>query len=360
MRQTNDLRIAGVEPLVPPEVLKSQFSITEESTATVLASRQTIADIIKKRDKRLLAVVGPCSIHDPKAAIEYAGRLAELRREVEDRIYLVMRVYFEKPRTTTGWRGLITDPHLDGSYDISEGLRIARRLLLDITAMGLPVGSEMLDPIVPQYIADLISWAAIGARTTESQIHRELASGLSMPVGFKNGTDGSLQIALNALISTRSPHSFIGIDQGGRTCILRTSGNDDGHVILRGGKRGPNYHYQHVEEAEALFERHELPASIMVDCSHDNSGKNYKLQAGVLDSILESVAEQRRSGRDSIVGFMIESNLFEGNQRIPSDLSKLRYGVSVTDQCVGWDATRDMILEAYGRMPDLELTGADR
>jgi len=360
MRPTNDLRIVDLDALVSPEELKREFPMNEESTATVLTSRETIANIIKKRDRRLLAVVGPCSIHDPNAAVEYARRLNELRNELQDRIYLIMRVYFEKPRTTTGWRGLITDPNLDGSYDISKGLRRARSLLLEITSMGMPAGSEMLDPIVPQYIADLLSWASIGARTTESQIHRELASGLSMPVGFKNGTDGSLQTALNALISSRSPHSFIGIDQGGQTCVLRTSGNDDGHIILRGGKRGPNYSEQNVVEAEALFAKHGLAPSIVVDCSHDNSGKNQRVQHSVLESVVASVASQRTKGRDSIVGFMIESNLFEGNQRIPADVTQLRYGVSITDECVGWEQTREMLMRAYDKVPSAEPTGADR
>ena len=357
MRPTNDLRIVGLEALIPPEELKAEFPMTEESTATVVASRETIADIIKKRDRRLLAVVGPCSIHDPKAALEYAERLNGLREEIAEKIYLVMRVYFEKPRTTTGWRGLITDPKLDGSYDIARGLRIARELLLEITAMGLPAGSEMLDPIVPQYIADLLSWVSIGARTTESQIHRELASGLSMPVGFKNGTDGNLQNALNALLSTRSSHSFIGIDQEGRTCVLRTSGNDDGHIILRGGRRGPNYHAENFTEAETLFAKHGLEPAIVVDCSHDNSGKNHTLQQGVLESVVKSIQKQRSEGRDSIVGFMVESNLIEGNQKIPADIRELRYGVSITDQCVGWETTREMLLRACDEVPDPAPTG---
>lgn len=360
MRATNDIRIVGVEPLISPQELKAEFPITEESASTVLAGREAIVDIIKKRDRRLLAVVGPCSIHDPQAAVEYAGKLNELRNEVSDRIYLIMRVYFEKPRTTTGWRGFLTDPHLDGSYDIPYGLRNARSLLLEITGMGLPAGSEMLDPIVPQYIADLISWATIGARTTESQIHRELASGLSMPVGFKNGTDGSIQTALNALLSTRSPHSFIGIDQMGQTCVLRTSGNDDGHIILRGGRRGPNYHRQNVLEAEALFAKQDLEPAMVVDCSHDNSSKNHELQNEVLESTLATVAVQRLRGRNSIVGFMIESNLFEGSQKIPRDLGDLRYGVSITDQCVGWDQTREMILRTHDKVSaDAAPTGVD-
>ncbi len=357
LKPTNDLRILGIKPLVAPSSLKEEFPMTEASNRTVLESREAISSIIRGRDRRLLAVVGPCSIHDVRAAAEYAGRLAELRRRIEDRIYVIMRVYFEKPRTTVGWRGLITDPHLDGSYDIASGLRIARRLLLDITGMGLPVGSEMLDPIVPQYIADLISWATIGARTAESQIHRELASGLSMPVGFKNGTDGSFQIAVNAIESTRNPHSFIGIDQSGRTCVLNTAGNPDGHIVFRGGRQGPNYDERSVAEAEALLAKAGASGAIVVDCSHDNSGKDQARQAGVLDSVLASIREQRARGRGSIIGFMVESNLFEGNQKIPRDLSLLRYGVSITDECVGWETTEGMLTRAHERME--ELLGAE-
>jgi len=360
MKATEDLRIAQTRPLVSPAALKAEFPVTEVNNRTVIESRGVITSILQKRDSRLLAVVGPCSIHDVKAAREYAERLAVLRKRVEDRIYVIMRVYFEKPRTTIGWRGLIVDPNLDGSYDVALGLRTARKLLLDLTGMGVPVGSEMLDPIVPQYIADLISWAAIGARTTESQIHRELASGLSMPVGFKNSTDGSLQTAINAIESTRNAHSFIGIDQSGRTCVLRTRGNPDTHIIFRGGSHGPNYQDRFIEEAESLLAKMKMVPAILVDCSHDNSGKKQARQREVLDSVVDSVSRQRRAGGDSIVGLMIESNLFEGNQKIPGDLSKLRYGVSVTDECVGWDATQDMLLYAYEKMGEIarEQVGA--
>ncbi len=353
MKATEDLRIAQTRPLISPAALKSEFPMTERSIRTVLESRTAIASILQKRDKRLLAVVGPCSIHDVKASREYAERLAALRKRIEDRIFLIMRVYFEKPRTTVGWRGLIVDPNLDGSYDVALGLRTARSLLLDLTELGVPVGSEMLDPIVPQYIADLISWAAIGARTTESQIHRELASGLSMPVGFKNSTDGNLQSAINAIESTRTPHSFIGIDQSGRTCVLKTLGNPDTHIIFRGGSRGPNYQDHFIEEAERLLAEMEMTPAILVDCSHDNSGKKQARQREVLESVMESVVRQRSSGRDSILGLMIESNLFEGNQKIPADLSKLRYGVSITDECVGWESTEEMLLYAYEKMGEI-------
>jgi 3-deoxy-7-phosphoheptulonate synthase len=302
-----------------------------------------IGRIIKKEDPRVLAIVGPCSIHDPVAALDYARRLAELRKKILDKVYLVMRVYFEKPRTVLGWRGLIFDPGLDGSADIPRGLREARRLLLTINEMGLPAGSEILDPIVPQYITDLLAWASIGARTTESQTHREMASGLSMPVGFKNGTDGSLESALNAMTSSLNPHSFIGIDQEGMTSILRTKGNDMIHLILRGGKMGPNYYEENVERAEEMLKRAGLPEAIVVDCSHMNSGKNHSRQARVFHAFLN----QRSRGRKSLIGFMLESNLFEGNQEIPKDLSNLKYGVSITDACIGWEETEKLLLEAY-------------
>lgn len=317
--------------------------MTEDANRTVVEGRKVIGRIIRKEDPRVLAIVGPCSIHDPVAALDYARRLAELRKKVLDKVYVVMRVYFEKPRTVLGWRGLIFDPGLDGSADIPRGLREARRLLLTINELGLPAGSEILDPIVPQYITDLLSWASIGARTTESQTHREMASGLSMPVGFKNGTDGSLESAINAMTSSLNPHSFIGIDQEGMTSILRTRGNDTIHLILRGGKMGPNYYEENVERAEEMLKRSGLPEAIVVDCSHMNSGKNHMRQARVFHAFLN----QRTRGRKSLIGFMLESNLFEGNQEIPKDLSNLKYGVSITDACIGWEETEKLLLEAY-------------
>ncbi|MFW5729306.1 MAG: 3-deoxy-7-phosphoheptulonate synthase, partial [Spirochaetota bacterium] len=301
--RTSDLRIVGLQPLVPPRLLKEEYPLTEESAATVLESRAAVEAIVSGRDPRLLAIVGPCSIHDPDAARDYARRLAALRRELSDRLFIVMRVYFEKPRTRLGWRGLILDPYLNGTNDIAEGLRRARGLLLDITALGVPGGSEMLDPIVPQYIDDLVTWASIGARTTESQTHREMASGLSMPVGFKNGTDGSVDAAVNALASSRHAHSFIGIDQEGRTCILSTAGNSATHVILRGGREAPNYEPHHVKAAVAKLEEAGLDARLLVDCSHGNSRKVPERQS----EVLESVISQRLMGRRSIVGFMVES-----------------------------------------------------
>jgi len=343
MKQTNDLRIDKIMPLIPPKELKREFPISRRCVDTVVESREKIESIIHGQDKRMLAIVGPCSIHDTKGAMDYAERFSLLRKELEDRIYLVMRVYFEKPRTTIGWRGLITDPYLDGSYKIEEGLKLARKLLLDITALGIPAGSEMLDPIVPQYISDLISWASIGARTTESQIHREMASGLSMPVGFKNNTSGNLSMAIDALKSSRHSHSFIGIDQEGNTCVLSTKGNSSCHIILRGGKAGPNYYEENIEEAENLLNQEGLNPAIMVDCSHANSGKVWKKQ----ERVLKSVIDQKKRHSGSLIGFMVESNLEEGNQPIPINREELKYGLSITDECVSWDSTVNMLREAY-------------
>jgi 3-deoxy-7-phosphoheptulonate synthase len=323
--------------------MKREFPMTDRANRTVIESREAVSDIVHRRDDRLLAVVGPCSIHDPDAALDYAERLFSLRERIKDKIYVVMRVYFEKPRTKLGWRGLILDPYLDGSYDVEEGLRRARKLLLEIAGMGLPAGSELLDPIVPQYIDDLISWASIGARTTESQTHREMASGLSMPVGFKNGTDGDVRTAVNALSSSRHPHSFIGTDQQGVTSILETTGNDATHIILRGGKDGANYRPHHIDAACAVLEEAGVDPSLMVDCSHGNSRKDYTRQPGVL----ESVVNQRAEGRREITGFMLESNLVQGRQRIPEDPGDLVYGCSITDACLGWEATEELLLWAH-------------
>jgi 3-deoxy-7-phosphoheptulonate synthase len=278
MQRTDNLHISGMKPLLSPCELKSELTMGETSNSVVIESRDTVRTIIAKRDKRLLAIVGPCSIHDTASSLEYAGRLKELAAKVSDSIYVIMRTYFEKPRTTIGWRGLITDPHIDGSYDIETGLRRARSLLLDITAMGVPCGSEMLDPIVPQYIADLISWASIGARTTESQTHREMASGLSMPVGFKNSTSGEFGVAINALNASRHPHSFIGIDQNGMTSVVSTTGNEASHIILRGGTASPNYYEETVEAVEKSIFSIGIDPAIVIDCSHANSGKQYVRQ----------------------------------------------------------------------------------
>jgi 3-deoxy-7-phosphoheptulonate synthase len=320
---------------------------------TVLESRTVIRRILTREDDRLLAVVGPCSIHDRQAALEYAGRLKELHERLKDRIYILMRVYFEKPRTTVGWRGLITDPHLDGSYDIATGLSLAWRILLEINDLGLPAATEMLDPIVPQYIADLIGWAAIGARTTESQTHRNMVSGLSMPVGFKNGTDGNLQIAIDAMASARQPNSFIGIDQDGQTSMLQTAGNSDTHMILRGSRSGPNYRRPEIIYASELLKEAGFLPAIMVDCSHGNSEKNPSEQSGVLRSILKT----RASGCPEMIGFMIESNLHGGRQSIPEDRSQCKYGVSITDACVGWEETVEMLELAHREHPGASSAG---
>ncbi len=337
--KTSDLRIASLAPLVPPSQLKQEYPVPPETTERVAESRRVIGSILRGEDPRLLAVVGPCSIHDPAAALEYATRLAELREELSETMHLVMRVYFEKPRTRLGWRGLILDPALDGTGDIQTGLRTARKLLLDIAELGLPTGSEMLDPIVPQFLDDLLSWASIGARTTESQTHREMASGLSMPVGFKNGTDGSIESAVNAFSSSMHAHSFIGIDQHGLTCVLNTTGNEMAHVILRGGRGGPNYHDEQVEDTAAALTEAGLPARIMVDCSHMNSRRDHTRQ----QKVLRSVVRQRVHGQHAIIGFMLESNLKPGKQPIPELPQRLEYGLSITDACIGWDETAELL-----------------
>jgi 3-deoxy-7-phosphoheptulonate synthase len=343
MRSTHQVHVASVEPLIPPGEMSRRFPMTERANETVVAAREGIQRILSGADERLLVVVGPCSIHDEKAAMEYAGRLADLARRVADRLLIVMRVYFEKPRTTVGWKGLINDPHLNGTFDIGEGLGWARRILLAVNEVGLPAATEMLDPISPQYTADLVAWASIGARTTESQTHRQMASGLSMPIGFKNSTDGNLQNAVDAMAAAREPHSFLGIDFEGRTCIINTAGNSDGHLILRGGHSGPNYDAEHVARAAALLEKAGLCPSLMIDCSHANSGKDHRRQAAVLRDALA----QRAAGNKNVIGVMIESNLREGSQKIAADLAQLKYGVSITDACIGWEETERLLSEAH-------------
>ncbi len=343
MEKLNDANISSIIPLMTPEDLKNEFPVTEDLKDKIISYRKEVRDILEKKDDRMLAIVGPCSIHDPKAALEYADKLLVLRERYKDRLNIIMRVYFEKPRTALGWRGLILDPDLDGTYKLEKGLKMARTLLMQINAKGLPAGSEILDTIVPQYISDLVSWAAIGARTTESQTHRELTSGLSMPVGFKNGTDGSMDTAINGIKSSQHPHSFIGIDKQGQTCVLNTLGNKTGHPILRGGKNGPNYYEEIIEDTEELLLKEGLLNSLLIDCSHENSGKKYFRQERVMNSIMD----QRRRGRNSIVGFMLESNLHEGKQAIPEDKSRLEYGVSITDACISFDATAELLQSAY-------------
>ncbi|ELY22125.1 DHAP synthase, class 1 [Vreelandella titanicae BH1] len=343
-QQVNNLNVLAQDVLTTPEALKNAVPLTEAAERTVIEGRQTIQNILDGNDPRLLVVVGPCSIHDVEAALDYARRLRELADQVSDSLYIVMRVYFEKPRTTVGWKGLINDPHLNDSFEIDEGLHIARKLLVDLAEMGLPLATEALDPISPQYLQDCISWSAIGARTTESQTHREMASGLSCPVGFKNGTDGSLDVAINALQSVASPHNFLGINQAGQVAIIRTRGNAYGHVVLRGGNGKPNYDSVSVALAEKELEKAKLSPNIMIDCSHANSNKDAALQPLVLENVTNQILE----GNTSIIGLMVESNIGWGNQKLTQDLSQLQYGVSITDACIDWDTT----VETFSRMND--------
>jgi 3-deoxy-7-phosphoheptulonate synthase len=339
MRPTNDLHVLDTSPLIPPAQLRRDLPLGSAASEVVAKSRDAIRAILRGDDRRLLVVVGPCSIHDVVAAREYASRLLPLREELADHLEIVMRVYFEKPRTTTGWKGLINDPHLDGSHDMNAGLALARELLLDLAGMGLPAATELLDPITPQYLADAIAWSAIGARTTESQTHREMASGLSMPVGFKNGTDGSLGTAINAMLAASHPHRFLGIDREGRASIVSTSGNPTGHLVLRGGKHGPNYAAQHVAEAAAACRAHGLCGRVMVDCSHDNAGKDHNRQAAVVADLALQLAQ----AGSQLAGVMIESHLIAGRQAIPAQRDRLVYGQSITDACVDFPATGEML-----------------
>lgn len=334
-QQVNNLNVLAQDVLITPEDLKKAVPLTDAAERTVIEGRNTIQRILDGQDSRLLMVVGPCSIHDIEAARDYAQRLKQLAEEVSDSLYIVMRVYFEKPRTTVGWKGLINDPHLNDSFEIEEGLHIARSLLVELSEMGLPLATEALDPISPQYLQDCISWSAVGARTTESQTHREMASGLSGPVGFKNGTDGSLDVAINALQSVAHSHNFLGIDQAGQVAIIRTRGNGYGHVVLRGGNGKPNYDSVSVTLAEQELKKASIKANIMIDCSHANSNKDAALQP----LVMENVTNQILDGNRSIMGLMIESHLGWGNQKMPEDRSQLKYGVSITDACIDWDTT---------------------
>lgn len=331
----SDLNIDDYQVVVTPTELKKELPLPESVRELVANSRQTVKDILDGKDDRLFAVVGPCSIHDTELALEYGKRLKALADEVSEQIFIIMRVYFEKPRTTVGWKGLINDPHLNGSFEIEDGLRKARKLLIDLSEIGLPLATEALDPISPQYLQDTITWTAIGARTTESQTHREMSSGLSSPVGFKNGTDGSLDVAVNAMKSVVSGHAFLGINPQGQVAITKTKGNQYGHVVLRGGGGKPNYDSVSIALCEQALKKAKLPTNIVVDCSHANSNKDHNVQPLVLDDI----AHQIKDGNRSICGVMIESNINEGNQSIPDDLSQLKYGVSVTDACISWEST---------------------
>jgi len=340
MQSTRNLRVVQTALLPSPEQIASEVALTEQAASTVSKAREEVQAILDGADHRQLVIVGPCSIHDPKAALEYAERLAQLRSRLAEDLLIIMRVYFEKPRTTTGWKGLINDPHLDGSYDIPTGIRSARRLLLELNHAGMPCATELLDPIIPQYIADLVSWTAIGARTTESQTHREMASGLSMPVGFKNGTDGSLTTAIHALIAAAEPHSFLGIDDKGRVGVVRTAGNPYGHLVLRGGKHGPNFQANDVKAAAEGAARAGVRARLLIDCSHDNSNKDYRKQSEVLAEVGRQVA----AGDRNIMGTMLESHLREGKQELKSPQT-LTYGQSITDGCVSFETTESILLD---------------
>ncbi len=344
MHQTNNLHVVETLPLLTPDQLKSEFPITGTIADQVHAAREAIRAVLTGKDDRLLAIVGPCSIHDPSAALDYARQLQPLAQRFEGELVVIMRVYFEKPRTNIGWKGLINDPQLNGSYDIPTGLRLARGLLRDVTAIGLPTATEMLDPIVPQFLADLVAWAAIGARTTESQTHREMASGLSMPVGFKNGTDGGLEVAVNAMLSAQNPHRFLGIDADGRIAVVVTSGNPDCHLVLRGGNGGPNYDADTVESAVSSLDKAGVTPRMIIDCSHDNSGKNHQRQPEVSDA----VAAQLVAGSTHIVGVMVESNLVAGNQKLKHPVDAMTYGQSVTDACIDLKTTELMLESLAG------------
>ena len=344
MIQTDNLNIVNFEALSPPAIIKGELPLTSSAADTVVAGRADIRNILSHRDPRFLVIAGPCSIHDREGALAYARKLRELGDEVSDRIVTVMRVYFEKPRTTLGWKGLIYDPLLDGSDDIEKGLRLAREILLRINELGLPAATEILEPVIPQYITDLVSWAAIGARTAESQTHRQMASGLSMPIGFKNATDGSTRVAIEAIRTASSPHSFIGITNDGRAGLFRTGGNVYGHLVLRGGANGPNYEAEYIAYSRELMRRHGLVPNVIVDCSHGNSRKRADRQPAVV----RNVVSQHVSGAgDCIVGVMLESNLTGGRQPFPETGRAATTGVSVTDDCLGWEETAACIREVY-------------
>ncbi len=346
MQRTSDINVVDTRALPSPAALLAELPKTEAQAEFVLRARREIHRLIFTDDKRFLLIVGPCSIHDLTAGREYATRLARLAREVSDRVMIVMRVYFEKPRTTVGWKGLIMDPHLDGSHDIAAGLRLGRTFLRDVLDLGLPTATEFLDPITPQYVADLVCWGAIGARTAESQTHRQMASGLSMPLGFKNGTDGSIATAINAIKAAAQPHTFLGINLDGSASAIVTRGNPDCHVVLRGGTSGPNYSPGHIAQTEELLAKAGLPKSILVDCSHDNSAKKPELQPDVLRTLLA----QLTAGSASIMGAMLESNLAAGSQPFPQPREKLRYGVSITDGCIDWATTEKLVRELHATL----------
>lgn len=345
----DNLNVDSMAEIPSPQEVQERLPLTDAATRTVLAGRDLVRAILDRRDPRLFVVVGPCSIHDPDAALEYARRLRRLADEVRETLILVMRVYFEKPRTSVGWKGFVNDPDMDDSFRIDEGLARARKLLMDIAELGLPAGSEALDPISPQYLSELITWYAIGARTTESQTHREMASGLSAPVGFKNGTDGAVEVAVNAIRSASQPHGFLGVNPAGKTSIIRSRGNAYGHLVLRGGGGRPNYDTVSVRLAEQALAKAKLRPNIVVDCSHANAMKDHALQPLVFNDCVHQIIE----GNRSIVGFMLESNLEAGSQAIPEDRSQLRYGVSVTDPCIDWRTTEELLRRAHRTLQPL-------
>jgi len=341
--QTDNLNIATFDPMPSPQEIKARVPLSSQAAATVLNGRSVLNNILDRKDPRLFVVIGPCSIHDPEAGLDYARRLKKVADEVAETLFVVMRVYFEKPRTSTGWKGYINDPYMNDSFRIDEGMEKARRFLMSVNEIGLPAATEALDPIAPQYYGDLISWTAIGARTSESQTHREMSSGLSTPVGFKNATDGDLSVAINAIMSASHPHSFLGINTDGTTSIVRTRGNHYGHVVLRGGGGRPNYDTVSISLAEQALQKANMAQNIVVDCSHANSWKNPELQPLVMKDVIRQV----REGNHSIVGTMVESFIEAGNQKIPEDLSQLKYGCSVTDGCIDWATTENMLREAH-------------
>jgi len=344
--------ISTLERLITPQQFKEQLPITDTIRSHIEKSRQILRDILDRKDKRIMVVVGPCSVHDTKAALEYAERLVKLADQVKDQLFVVMRVYFEKPRTTVGWKGLINDPYLDGSFQIEKGMALGRDLMLKINALGLPIANEALDPISPQYMQDLISWSAIGARTTESQTHREMASGLSTPIGFKNGTDGSLDVAINALQSASHGHSFLGIDTQGKVSIVHSTGNQYSHIVLRGGGGKPNYDSVNVKLTERELRAKNLPENIVVDCSHSNSNKDPQLQPLVLDNISQQILE----GNQSIIGVMLESHLKAGNQKLTKDKSQLEYGKSITDGCIDWETTEASLIKLANQLKEFRAS----
>lgn len=346
---TENLNVESQEVLITPEQLKAKIPATDSAIDTINLGRKTVENILDGDDNRLFIVIGPCSIHDTKAAMDYAQRLKKLAEQVSDTLVLLMRVYFEKPRTTVGWKGLINDPYLNDSFKIEEGLQIGRQLLLDVAELGLPTSTEALDPISPQYLQDLISWSAIGARTTESQTHREMASGLSSAVGFKNGTDGGLTVATNALQSASKPHRFLGINGQGQVAIIHTRGNPYAHIVLRGGSKGPNYDSVNVALCEQVLEKAGVSKNIMIDCSHANSNKDPALQTLVMENVSNQIIE----GNNSIVGLMVESNIGWGNQKMSADKNNMEYGISVTDACIDWETTEKAILDMHNKLKDV-------